>query len=66
MPQFPDQARQSFGPDSHLKRVLLDVDPLDEQLDDPGLVGREQFVPDRGGISEQVRDFTGAPSSLVV
>ena len=30
-PEFPEQARQPLGPDPHLERVYLHVDPLDEQ-----------------------------------
>jgi hypothetical protein len=51
MPQFTDQARQSLGPDPHLERLLLNIHPLDEQLDDARLLGREQLVPDRGEVS---------------
>ena len=53
LPQLPDQAREALGPDPHLERVLLHVDPLDQQLDDPRLLGREQLVPDRGEVGEQ-------------
>jgi hypothetical protein len=55
--QFGNEARQSLGPDPHPERVLLHVDPLDQELDDPGLLGREQLVPDRRKIGEQDRDL---------
>ena len=47
----------TVGPDPHLERVLLDVNPLDQQLDDPLLLGREQLAPDRGKVREQDRDL---------
>jgi hypothetical protein len=39
LPKLPDQARQPLGPDPHLERVLLHVDPLEEELDGPRLLG---------------------------
>ena len=57
LPQLADQARQPLGPDPHLQRVLLHVDPLDEQLDDARLLGGEQLAPDRGEVGEQNRDL---------
>jgi hypothetical protein len=44
----------------------MHVEPLDEQLYDARLLGREQLAPDRGKVGEQVRDFTRAPSSLAL
>jgi Transposase, Mutator family len=41
-------------------------DPVGEQLEDARPLGEEQLVPNCGELGEQVRDFTGAPSSLVV
>jgi hypothetical protein len=41
-----------LGPDPHLEGILLHVDPLDEQLDDAGLLGWEMSGPHsrpRGG-----------------
>jgi hypothetical protein len=46
LPQLTDQARKTLGPDPHLDRVLLDIHPLDEELDDARLLGGEQLVPD--------------------
>jgi len=46
-----------LGPDANLKRVLLHVHPLDEELDDAHLLGGEQLVPDRGEVGEQARDL---------
>ena len=48
---------RALGPDPHLERILLHVDPLDEELDDPRLLGGEQLVPDRGEVGEQDRDL---------
>ena len=33
------------------------VDPLDQELDDPRLLGGEQLVPDRGEAGEQAGDL---------
>jgi hypothetical protein len=41
----------------HLQRVLLHIDPLDEQLHDPCLLGREQLAPDRGETAEENRNL---------
>jgi hypothetical protein len=56
LPQLRDEAGQTLSPDPHLQRVLLHFDPLDEELDDPRLLGGEQLVPDRGEVGEQARD----------
>jgi hypothetical protein len=39
LPQLADEAREALGPDPHFVRVLLHVDPLDEELEDPRLLG---------------------------
>ena len=39
----PPQACQALGPDPYLECVLLHVDPLDQELHDPRLLGGEQF-----------------------
>jgi hypothetical protein len=41
LPQLSHEAREPLGPDPHLECVFLDIHPLDEQLDDPRLLGRE-------------------------
>jgi hypothetical protein len=56
LPQLACQAREPLRPDPHLERVVLHFDPLDEELDDPRLLGGEQLVPDRGEVGEQARD----------
>jgi hypothetical protein len=53
--QLPNQARQPLSPDPHLERFPLDIHPLDQELDDPRLLGGEQLAPDRGEISERER-----------
>jgi hypothetical protein len=45
LPQLTDQARQSLSPDPHLQCVLLDVDPLNEQLDNARLLGDYRDPP---------------------
>jgi hypothetical protein len=59
---------EAIGPDPHLERVLLHVDSLHEELDDPGLFGWEQLVPDRGKVGQQDGDITlddlASPSRL--
>jgi hypothetical protein len=64
--QFGNEARQSLGPDPHLERVLLHVDPLDEQLHDPSLLGGEQLVPDCGELGEQDGDLALGDFVLVI
>jgi hypothetical protein len=56
-PEFCNEARHSIGPDPHLESSRLDIDPLDEQLDDPRLLGGEELVPDRGEVGEQDCDL---------
>jgi hypothetical protein len=41
LPQLGDQADRPFGPDPHLQHVLVYVNTLDQELDDPGLLGRK-------------------------
>jgi hypothetical protein len=57
LPEFCNEARQSLGPEPHLECVLLHGDPLDEQLDDPCLLGWEQLGPDSGEVGEQDGDL---------
>jgi hypothetical protein len=44
LPQLADQARAALGPDPHLKRLLLHLDPLDKELSDPRLHGGEELT----------------------
>ena len=55
LPQLADQAREALNPDPHLQCVFPHVDPLDEELDDPCLLGREQLAPDRSEVGGQDR-----------
>ena len=50
LPEFCNKARQSLGPDPHLDRVLIHIDPLDQELHDAGLLGGAT-APDRYTIS---------------
>ena len=65
LPKLSDQACQALRPDPHLERVLMHLDPLDEELNDPRLFGGEQLAPDRGEVGEQKCDVAladlGAP-----
>jgi hypothetical protein len=36
----PRPGSPALGPDPHLERILLHVDPLDEELDDSRLLGK--------------------------
>ncbi len=45
LPQLPDQAGEPFGPDQHLECVLLDVDPLDEEVG----ASSEELIMHRSG-----------------
>ena len=47
--------RQSLGPQPDVDAVWADIDPLDQQLDDAGLLGREQLVPERVEIAAAPR-----------
>ena len=40
------QAGQTFHPKRDVGTFLGDIDPLDEQLDEPRLFGRKQFGPE--------------------
>ena len=44
---FPYQSGQPVRPQPDFDAVSPHVDPLDQQLDDPRLLGREQLVPQR-------------------
>ena len=41
-----DQRADAIHPQLHVEPVRLHFDAFDEQLEDAGLFGREQFVPD--------------------
>ena len=45
--EIGDQLGQPLGPQPDVGAVRADIDPLDQQLDDPRLLGREQLVPER-------------------
>jgi hypothetical protein len=62
-PEFCNEAREALSPDPHLQHVLPHVGTLDEQLDDPRLLGREQLGPDRGELRQQDRDSRSVISS---
>jgi hypothetical protein len=55
LPELGDEAHQSLSPDVHLQCILLHVHPLDQKLDDPRLLRREQLVPHYGEVGEQDR-----------
>jgi hypothetical protein len=61
--QFGNEGRQSLGPDPQLQRVYIHVEPLDEQLHDPRLLGGEQLVSSHGEVCEQNRDLALGMSS---
>src|SRR5205085_1507818 len=48
------EARKSIDPKPDFYGVYLDVDPLDQQLDDAGLFGREELIPERVEVFESV------------
>jgi hypothetical protein len=52
LPEFRDEARRPLGPDPHLERVLLHIDPLDEELDDPRLLGGRSLSGHSGGLAK--------------
>jgi hypothetical protein len=56
-------ASRAPRPDPHLERVFIHVEPLDEQLHDPRLLGGEQLVSSHGEVCEQNRDLALGMSS---
>jgi hypothetical protein len=38
-PKLADKAHEPFGPDPHLQRIRLHIDTLDQELEDPRLLG---------------------------
>ncbi|MGV3633152.1 MAG: hypothetical protein ACO1NY_02305 [Pseudorhodoplanes sp.] len=45
--QVSDQICEPLGPPADFRAIQADLNPLDEQLHDPGLLGRKQLVPKR-------------------
>ena len=54
--QFLDQRLQPFGSQPHLHAIGREVDPLDQQPDDPRLLGREQLIPHRREVGDGLDD----------
>ena len=50
--QFLDQRLESFGAQSHLHAIGREIDPFDQQTNDPRLLGRKQLVPQRREIRQ--------------
>ena len=55
--QLREQAGQPFGPEPNLEPVPEHVHPLDQEPDDPRLLGGEQLIPDRAEVGEQARNL---------
>ena len=51
---FPHQAGQPVRPKPDLHAVHPHLDPLDQQLHDPRLLGREQLVPQRVELQQRL------------
>src|SRR5438309_380885 len=45
--EFFGKAGEPVDAEPDLDPILIDVHPLDQELDNPGLLGREEFVPER-------------------
>jgi hypothetical protein len=50
---------RALGPDPHLQLLLLDVDPLHQDLDGARPLGGEQLAPDRGEVENQALQKRG-------
>jgi hypothetical protein len=46
LPKLSNRTSEPLSPDVNLERILPHIDALDEQLDDPRLLGGEHLVPD--------------------
>jgi hypothetical protein len=63
--QFTNQVRQPLGPDPHLQRILLDLDPLHQELDDACLLGGEQLAPNRGEVGASPSPGAGDQAGVI-
>ncbi len=48
---------ETLDPKADVKTIHADIDPFDEELDNAGLLGREEFVPDSVEVDEGRADF---------
>jgi hypothetical protein len=64
LPQLPYQACEALSPDPHIQRVLPDIDPLEEQLHDPSLLGGRCLLKKR--LSIQLPPEMGLLAGAVV
>jgi hypothetical protein len=51
---FPHQPRERVRPEADLDALRPHVDPLDQQLDDPRLLGGEQLLPQRFELQQRL------------
>jgi hypothetical protein len=56
-PPIPDQPGEPIRPEPELDAVHPHIDPLDQQLDDPRLLGGEQLVRQRIELGKRRPDF---------
>jgi hypothetical protein len=57
LPHLGDEAHEPLGSDPHLQHLLLDVDPLHQELDDARLLDRKKLAPNGGEVGEQAGDL---------
>jgi hypothetical protein len=55
--ELAHQPGEPVGAQPDVEPVLGDLDPLDQQLDDARLLGREDLVPERVELKERVLDL---------
>ena len=61
-----NQRLETIDPNSQIDPVRMDFDPLDQKLQHPGLLGGEQFVPQRIKVLESLANVgLNQPLTLV-
>jgi len=55
--ELADKPGEPIGAQPNVQPILCDLDPLDQELDDARLLGREELVPERVELQERVPDL---------
>ena len=63
--QLGEKAGHALGPQPDGDAVDADIDPLDQKLDNAGLLGRKEFVPEWIQLDEGGSDFRFADAAVV-
>jgi hypothetical protein len=64
--EVPHQLGEPVDSEPDIDAVGDDVDPLNEKLDDPRLLGREQFIPERVEAVERLPDLSLSDLGIVL